>query len=285
MSKIILDCSGLIHKTIHTIGDRLSYEDEQTGLIFGFLRQLFSISKHFEAKDIVFCWDSVKSKRKRFYPDYKKKRKAIELSPEELEIRKILYSQADRLRMKIIPALGFKNSFIKTGLEADDIMAVIVKKYPGNIMVTGDKDLYQMFDYCDISPDGKKIILKAEFDEKYGITPAQWAEAKALAGCDSDSVQGVKGAADPAKSEKSKVFAYLKKELTKGVVYDRLVSSNEMTERNKKLVTLPYEDFDITLVKEEFLMDDWVELFDRLGFQSMLKKDYFLDLRKLFKLK
>jgi len=286
MSKrIVIDCSGLVFKSIFTLGDTLSYDDEQTGVIYGFLRQIFAVADRFESNRIVFCWDSLKSKRKMIYPEYKANRKKEEKTPEEKETLRCLFKQVDKLRMEILPQLGFKNSFVKTALEADDVIAAVVNKYKGNIVVSGDKDLYQLLDCCDISSDGKKIFTKNDYDETYGISCAQWAEAKAIAGCNSDNVIGVKGVADPAKSLKSKVFTYLKGDLKKGKVLDKIIENKEITIQNRKLVSLPFEEIDIELKDDEyFYVSDWVDVFDKLGFNSFLKKDYFNSIRKTFNL-
>ena len=51
-------------------------------------------------------------------------------------------------RINIIPKMGFKNSFIRTGQEADDIIAQLTIDYPGMTIVSNDKDLYQLLDNC-----------------------------------------------------------------------------------------------------------------------------------------
>ena len=70
-----------------------------------------------------------------------------------------------------------------------------------------------------------------------------WVKAKAIGGCDSDNVKGIYGVADPAKSNSSKAVEYIKGTLTKGKIYDKIVSEEGQNTimRNMSLVFLPYQ--------------------------------------------
>jgi len=285
MRTIIVDCSGLAYTSFFALGNRLSYEDEQTGVIFSFLREVFKAATIFESNKFVFCWDSGRNKRKVIYPEYKVKRKKKEQTEEEINRREALYIQMNKLRLKVLPAMGFKNNFIKTGYEADDLIAQVVMDYPGNIVISSDKDLFQLLNWCDLSLDKKSLFTKKDFCELYGIGPERWAEAKSIGGCNSDDVIGIKGAADPAKSLKSKALCYMKGELTKGKIFDRIEENKELIARNLPVVSLPFDDkIEIVLQEESFDLDDWVDVFDKYSFKSFLNKEYFTKLKKNFNL-
>ena len=72
--RIIVDCNNLGFMAHYSAGE-LSVGDIRTGAIFGFLRSIFLMADRFETSQFIFCWDSKKSFRKKFYPEYKARRK------------------------------------------------------------------------------------------------------------------------------------------------------------------------------------------------------------------
>ena len=287
LTPLVIDCSTLCYRGFFSGGKDLSYEEKTTGVIFNFLLQVFKYAKDFDTKKIVFCWDSGRSFRKDFWPEYKKKRQ--ELSEEEKADRKILFAQIAELRQKVIPNLGFKNSFIQTGYEADDLIAETVINNPGGIVISGDKDLYQLLDHCSIYLGNKDRFSLEDFREFYDIEPDDWAFAKSMGGCDSDGVKGIKGVADPAHSKVSKALSYIRGELNSGVVFDRIESDEgqEIIVRNLKLVELPWRgDLEINLDWDEnFKLNDWIDVFNQYNFKSFMEKKYLNKLKEVFELK
>ena len=67
--KILVDGDNLGWISHYSQGE-LSVNDLYTGVIFGFLRQVFSLADRFETNQFVFCWDSRQSFRKKIYPEY-----------------------------------------------------------------------------------------------------------------------------------------------------------------------------------------------------------------------
>ena len=223
----------------------LSFDEMQTGIIFGFLNSLLSIQKRFNALAIVFTWDSRKSKREKIYAGYKEKRKKkADKSDEDIILDSIAYSQFSTLRRKVLPEMGFKNNFICTGLEADDIMAKIAFDDSflfcpecDTVVVTRDNDMLQIISerVSLYDPQTKKLKTLKWFRDKYDIEPSQWAEVKAIGGCSTDEVPGVKGVAE------GYAIQYIKGTLSeKGVLYKRIVSRPKLIARNRQLVKLPF---------------------------------------------
>ena len=88
------------------------------------------------------------------------------------------------------------------GWEADDIQGTVARMAQGQedthaYILTGDRDLLQLIDSkTTVVLVGNKETLhyhKEEFVEKYGITPEQYVDAKALMGDSSDHIPGVPG--------------------------------------------------------------------------------------------
>lgn len=252
MRTILIDSSALCYQAAFAdgMGD-LSYNNAYTGVIYGFLRQLLSISEVMHSNQFVFCWDGPRSHcvRKKAFPGYKDREKSY-TSEEDRKKWELNYAQFTKLRTDIIPSLGFVNSFYLPGFEADDIIGKIVRSYyqdewGGFFVVSSDEDLYQLLDDCVMYKLKKKVFYgAAQFAEEHGIAPRQWAEVKAIAGCNSDTVPGV-----PGVGEKT-VIKYLRGELAHHLkTYERIVDnmdsdecSDTLVAFNRKLVTLPHAE-------------------------------------------
>ena len=112
-----------------------------------------------------------------------------------------LQPQIDRIRQLVqafnIPVLEAE------GYEADDVLGTAARLASGQdvdvIILTGDRDLLQLAtESIHILLSGQKLSEAAEFGplqvaEKYGVTPEQLVDLKALIGDASDNIPGVRG--------------------------------------------------------------------------------------------
>jgi len=287
---LIIDCSTIIYAAFHTMGG-LSYEGMETGIIYGFLKKVLSLSKRFNTSNFIFCWDHSKNYRTVAYKNYKKKRR-LELTPEEKDDKDVMLAQSMELQWKLLSTIGFMNSFIQSGYEADDIIAYWVNKLHDKrdlIVISSDSDLYQLLDRCSIfNLSSKKVITKKTFKDKYNIEPSEWAMAKAIGGCSTDEVKGIKGASDP-KNPKSKALKYIRGELTEGKIYDKIKSrlGQRRIEKNLPLVTIPYEQAPVAMKRfiwrrDRFSREGMIETFDKYHFKSFLSKDNFSEWESAF---
>lgn len=170
-------------------------------LVFGteawILRTLFNICSSLGVYDFCICWDSKKSIRKELFPEYKANRKAEDdFSPEEWE----QYNKAkDITRKTILPYIGITNNFRQSGFEADDLIAKAVDNSHENIIVSNDRDLYQLLAdngarTCSVyHPMKKKMYTFQDFNEEFGIEVWEYVNYKALQGDSSDNIPGLKG--------------------------------------------------------------------------------------------
>lgn len=234
MKILIIDSNYLCHRAIHTTGP-LSYRGKPTGVIFGFLNQLFTLGQILRPDEVVFVWDSRKSKRRKRYPFYKDR------GTQEPDSDLIAaFSQFSQLRRHILPELGFCNNFIQSGYEADDLIAKLVMEEPEPSFVTasGDQDLYQLLDYTDMYSMPKSVQIKQItnqiFTEKYGIKPKDWVRVKQIAGCSSDTVPGIDGV-----GEKTAIKYLLGQLKPESVKYKAIEAGQEIIKRNEWLVKLP----------------------------------------------
>lgn len=269
----------------HFTSGGLSYEEKKTGALFGFLRQVFKLVDDFETHKIVFCWDSRKSYRKKIYPQYKERNE--KLTDEELQDKKQFYSQITKLRQKVIPALGFKNSFITTGLEADDIIAdLVMGSCNGGTVVSTDGDLWQLLNYCTIyNPRRKARFSKKEFENLWGINPTDWVKVKEIAGCggngQGDNVQGIVGIKEITAAK------YIRGELPNGKIKNKIESKEgkKIITTNSPLVKLPFQSLNLKVdFNENFDLKDWIDVFREYNFKSFMNKSYLNKLKRTFNL-
>lgn len=284
MSKpvLIIDCNNLCFRALYTSG-ALSNWNEPTGVAFGFLNQLLSLVEKYQTNRCIFCWDSKIRYRRAVYPTYKMKRSSmVGKDAEKLKQIASAMKQMRKLRKDLLPALGFRNNFMAPGYEADDLMAVVCNLLieKKKKIVTSDADIYQLIDVntAIYNPHTKKEFGLKQFVERFKLTPDQWAMAKAIGGCSSDEVKGVKGATDPAKNDNAKSLQYLRGELVKGVVLERINGSQELIKKNLAVVQLPFQGptpISIKIKKEKFDSFDFLSVFGRMSFNHHLKEEVF----------
>lgn len=285
MKKIlIIDCNNLAYSSFYTFGN-LSYQEKKTGVIFGFIQKVISLAKKFETKNFIFCWDSKKSYRKLIYPEYKANRRK-DLTEQEKADLQLAFEQFTELRTKTLLEMGFNNNLMQTGYEADDLIAKIVIENCNQSfwIVSTDQDMYQLLDKAAMyNHKTKKKILYKDIVSKYSATPSLWAEVKAVAGCDSDNVKGIKGVGEMT------AIKYLQDRLLEGKIKDRIESKEgqRIIERNRQLVYLPFQGrkkLNTKLKEDSLKKDKFIEVFMRYGFESLLKKEAVENWAKLFNL-
>lgn len=241
----------------------LHYKGQPTGVIFGFLNQLFTIAQQTRPDQIVFAWDSRKSKRRLRYPFYKVRNK--DRNDEDLQAA---FAQFIKLRTSILPKLGFLNNVLSTGYEADDIIAKVAEDNTRVhiTIVSSDADLYQLLNRTTeiYNPNKKSVYTDKDFQQEYGIQPKQWAEVKSIAGCATDKVPGVYGVAETT------AVNFLKGNLKKNSLKRKMIQENSsIIERNRWLVTLPLPGTPpVTLKQNKFNVAELQKLCKELNFKS-----------------
>lgn len=265
---VIIDASALGHQARFATGD-LEHQSQATGVIYGFLRQVLTLADTFQTSDFIFCWDGKNYLRREIYPEYKKSRSKTLMTEQEKQDYEIAMKQFEQLYWDILPAMGFRNNFRVDRYEADDTIAYIVKEYDGNfVVVSSDGDLYQLLDYCKMYlQKKKKFYTKQDFMDEYGIEPSRWAEAKAIAGCSTDNVEGVKGVGEKTAA---KYLIGALKETSQAYFKIREGSWEGIIPRNRRLVTLPMEGFPgVELTTDEVIpFSDFEAICRRYGLKS-----------------
>ncbi len=270
---LIVDTPYLCWRAYHSLRG-LQFEGQPTDCLFGIFRDILTLQDQHATKDIIFCFDQKPYERQKVYPDYKKG--LVDFTDEDVEKFNEVRRQLKQLRTELLPDLGYRNIFSQKGFESDDLIASIIqntlRKQDFAIIISSDKDLYQLLSNQVMiwNPDTRRRkdpgVSPSTLMAKYGITPQQWVEVKAIAGCISDNIKGVD------KVGEITACKYLTKQLNpKHKAYWNILNSQEIIRRNLQLVTLPWPGVEIfELQSDETNSKKWREVCKRLGFKSLL---------------
>ena len=274
MRALILDCNYICHAVFYSM-PALQTNHQYTQIIFGFIKKLIMYSQQFKPNNICFAWDSVHSVRKEIYPIYKSQRadKASTATEAEKHAKRSAFLQFTDIRESVLPDLGFTNVFMQEGYEGDDVMASVVDCNPSYdfTMITTDGDMYQTIsDNCRIyNPITKTLRTVESFTAEYGCKPSEWGEVKAICGCSTDNVKGVKGVGEKT------AIRYLNGELDPTSKKSRDIQASEDTIiENRELVVIPmYGTKDFILNEQNSLSrQKFVKVCEKYNFKSLLSK-------------
>lgn len=240
---LVIDVHNLCHRAWHAL-PKLATGDRPTQVIFGFLRSIEMLRRHFATDRFAFCFEHPVSFRQMIYPQYKKRRHSKVMTPEEQEARNQLTKQIAGLRKKHLPEAGFRNIFRFRGMESDDIMAAIAFDATDDeevVLITSDKDLYQCLrpNVMMYDPNKKEIITEKTFVEKHGIAPRKWAVVKAIAGCSTDEVPGILGVGEMGAL---KYVRGILKTQSSQYYWITCAKGKALVRHNRQLVRLPLEN-------------------------------------------
>ena len=277
---IIIDSFALLHRAFHALPPLITKSGQETGAVYGFLLTLFKAIKDLKAGYVVACFDTkVKTFRHEKFEAYKAQRPAtpsgiisqIPVTKEILEAFKI-------------PV------FAKDGYEADDLIATICKKTSQqdsdfNIyIVSGDLDNLQLVNQkVRVYTLGKGIKDTIIYDankvmERFGVTPEQIIDFKALTGDPSDNVPGVEGIGKKTAAEIIQKYGSVKN-LYEELATDTAVLKPKVKEALKKnkesaLMSLDLVTMDSSVPIEFKVTDCKFGAFDKEGLKKI-----FLDLQ------
>lgn len=248
---LLVDANNLCWRAFHTTGG-LSHEGFGTGVCFGILRDLEHMTGTFGVVRTVLAFDGIGSLRQDKYPNYKSERRGRVFTDAERKARESFYEEIRRLRTDVLPAAGYNNVFAVDGFEADDIIAKVAEELPESIegiIASTDKDLYQCLreNVIIYNPIKKEVTSLNSFSEShFGIHPKEWANVKAIAGCDSDSVVGVRGVGDITAA---KWVAGKLKHTSK--TYQEIQQNYCLYRTNLPLVALPYPGLVLPEIRDD----------------------------------
>ena len=192
---LILDANSIINRAFYGVRILSTKDGTYTNAVFGFLNILFKYTDEIKPDYIAAAFDlKAPTFRHKMFDGYKATRKAM---PEELVPQVSLMKEVLRaMNITILEQEGF---------EADDIIGTVSQKCEEQGLecdiLTGDKDDLQL-----ASTDTKIYLVTTRMGntsteiydadkvmERYGVTPREFIDVKAIMGDSSDNIPGVKG--------------------------------------------------------------------------------------------
>lgn len=285
---VILDGNALIHRAFHALPPLTTKKGEMVNAVYGFASILLKVLKELHPTYIAATFDlAAPTFRHKEFAEYKATRVK---APQDL------YDQIPRVK-EVVRAFNIP-IYEQEGFEADDLIGTVTKKLHGKdirtVIVTGDMDTLQLVDGDTRVYTMKKGVGEttefgpAEVEERYGLTPEQMIDYKALRGDPSDNIPGVPGIGEKTATELLRTFVTLdelyeavetnskKIEGIKPRVLELLKSNKKGALLSRKLATI------VRTVPIHFVLNDAkarsyhrqqvVDLFQELEFKSLLSK-------------
>lgn len=191
MNKLVLiDGNSLINRAFYATPPLTAKDGTPTNAVYAFVNMLVRIIGDIKPRYMLVAFDRKEPTfRHEMYADYKGTRKPM---PEDLR------PQIDLMK-KVLDTMGISR-YEQAGIEADDIIGSMAKRYKGDtIIITGDKDSFQLVDETTSVYFTRRGITETEiysnenFKEKTGIEPIQIIDLKSMMGDSSDNIPGIAG--------------------------------------------------------------------------------------------
>jgi DNA polymerase-1 len=265
---LLVDTGAFFYRAMFAMRD-FTGEDLKAMIVNNIMEVLFDYCKAFHTNNLVFLFDSTTSKRKAIYPDYKKKRNK-NLSPEELDQLNTMQELRKEFRKVWLPKLGFNNTFVRKGLESDDLIAAITGEWLGDfIILTSDRDLWQ----CIAANVRWSSVANGDFVDLRAFqaitklkSPTQWVTVKSF-GCASDNVKGIPGVGEPS------AIKYIRGELTgKKLAAVESAEGQAILKRNLRLVKLPFKPLSLRCETTRFSPSGFGDMCCHFGLKHLHKK-------------
>lgn len=278
---MIIDGNALIHRAFHALPPLQTQTGELVNAVYGFTTILFRALKDLRPSHVVITFDVAGGTfRDKKYKEYKAHRIK---QPDEL------YAQIPMVK-QVVHALGIPTVELK-GYEADDVIGTISKQLDPqreiqSIIVTGDMDTLQLVDdNTKVYTMRKGITDTILYDtkailERFGLTPQQLIDYKALRGDPSDNIPGVKGVGEKTAltllkqfGTLEKIYKHLKQVQPEGV-RKKLEDHKDMAFLSQDLATIVVNaPIKFSLDTAELKGADRqaiIQIFQQFGFKSLL---------------
>ncbi|MDD4088587.1 MAG: DNA polymerase I [Tissierellia bacterium] len=278
---MILDGNSLLFRAFYALPPLKTKKGQFTNAVYGFLSMLYKIIDTYSPEYLCVAFDPEKPTfRHEKYKDYKANRQK---APNELV-------QQFRLIRDVLDVHNIKRVEIE-GFEADDVsgtFACAAKEQGADVyLVTSDKDYLQLIDENVKVVLTKKGITNTEemnlnsMEEKYGLTPEQFVDLKALMGDSSDNIPGVSGVGEKTalklmQEYKSLDNIYENIDSIKGKLKEKLETDKMQAYMSQTLARI------ITDIPIEFNIEEYrvhkpdikklSELYDELEFRQFKKR-------------
>lgn len=279
---VIVDGHALIHRAYHALPPLTTKRGEIVNAVYGFSVILLNVIKELNPDCIAVAMDLPdKTFRHEEYDQYKANRPE---APDDLV-------QQFNIVREVVEAFNIP-IYEKPGYEADDVIGSMAKKLTKDseteiFIVTGDLDELQLVDkntrvytmkrgFTDTMIYDEKMV-----HDRYGLTPNEFIDFKALKGDASDNIPGVAGIGEKTainliQTHGSLDGLYKNLDKVKPAVAKKLEENKEtayLSQKLSKIITdLPLDVSFEACATHKFDRNKVFELFRRLEFKSLLSK-------------
>lgn len=285
MKLLAVDSNSILNRAFYGVRPLTTRDGQFTNGIYGFLNIFFKVYDEVAPDAVVFAFDlRAPTFRHKMYSGYKAQRKGM---PEELA------QQVEPLK-QLLTLLGYPIISLE-GFEADDILgtfAAMTRNDGGEcVIATGDRDSFQLIGqgvtvrlaFTRGGASGAEMIDEAAIMEKYGVSPRQMIEVKALMGDSSDNIPGVAGIGEKTALELIRSFGSLEgvyqnidDPSIKNGVRQKLINGRESAEMSRTLAEINCE-VPLNIKLSDILPsprrdDELYQLLDKLELRSVISR-------------
>ena len=272
----LVDGSSYLFRAFHALPPLTNSQGQPTGAMLGVLNMIRRLRKHYQPEHLAVVFDAPgKTFRHADYAEYKANRPSM---PEELAAQ--IKPLHELIRLQGIPLL------INTGVEADDVIATLVKQAREQgwecLISSGDKDLAQLVDDGVLLEDTmqERTLDRAGVEAKFGITPERVGDYLALIGDSSDNIPGIPGCGPKTAVKWLQQYGDLAGVIAhaddiKGKIGERLREHLDQLRLSRKLVSLK-DDVELELSLDELrpgeVADELIDKLKLYQFSSWLRE-------------
>ena len=285
---ILIDSNAIMHRAFHALPPLTTKSGEAVSVPYGFASILLRVIKELKPDYIACTFDVAGGTfRDGIFDKYKATRK----KPDQE-----FYDQIDKVK-EVARAMNIP-IYEQAGFEADDVIGTIVtrideeKEGIETFIVTGDMDALQLIDkrvkvYSLRKGISETVIYDAvKVRERYGFSPEQVIDYKALRGDASDNIPGVKGVGEKTATSILQEFGSLENlyaQIENGEtgslrpkIAEKLVAEKEAAFMSKELATIR-RDVEVGFNLQDCLWGDYdrsrlTEVFRKFEFFSLINR-------------
>ncbi len=174
--KLLIDCDYIVYKCCAATETEIDFGEDLIVVTSNFSeayknvkRDIQRVQDEFLCNDVILFFTSPNNFRKKILPEYKGHRQR----KKPCGFKRVINNLKNEYKV-----------VVKDGLEADDALGIFATKYPGNVLVSPDKDMRQI--------PGELY----DFKDQSTITPeegAKWHLIQTMAGDNTDGYSGGPG--------------------------------------------------------------------------------------------
>jgi DNA polymerase I len=275
----LVDGHSLAYRAFYALPSDLATSSGQvTNAVYGFTSMLIKLLGDERPDAVAVAWDTpTRTFRKERFAEYKAQRDAApDLFRSQLPL---IREVADVLHIAQFEAPGW---------EADDVIATLARRAADAgwevLIVTGDRDAFQLIEgpvrvyYTRRGISDTLVADSAYVEERFGITPKQYADYAALRGDSSDNLPGVPGVGEKTASKLitsygslEGIYDHIDEQTPK--LRENLEAHREQVFLNRELTRL-VDDVDVSADVDDLRLRPWDpgevrRVFDGLAFKSL----------------